>query len=361
MLNFCVGPVMSSEEVLKVGGEQVPYFRTPEFSKVMLENEKMVREFAKADEDSRVVFLTGSGTAAMEAAVINTLCEEDKAIVVNGGSFGDRFEKLLKIHKIPHDAIRLEAGHPLTAEDLAPFEGKGYTAFLVNVDETSTGVLYDMEMISDFTKRNGIFLIADAVSAFLTDPFEMKKWNVGVMLTGSQKALACAPGISLLVLSKEAQERIERIDCGCMYLNLKDALKNGERGQTPFTPAVGTLLQIHARLKSIEAKGGVDAELEHADQMAKYFRSKLAGFPFELFSQSPANGVTSLRMTNGQSAYDVFTILKDEYGIWVCPNGGELRDKVFRVGHMGDLHEKDYDILMNALNDLTKRGFWKEG
>ena len=94
MLNFTVGPVQSSDIVCAIGAEQVPYFRTAEFSKVMLENEAFIKKFAKASERSRVVFITGSGTASMEAAIINTLTPKDKAIVINGGSFGQRFVRL---------------------------------------------------------------------------------------------------------------------------------------------------------------------------------------------------------------------------------------------------------------------------
>ena len=91
MLNFTVGPVMSSEPVRAIGAEQVPYFRTPEFSELMFENERLVKKFAKAEGNARVVFITGSGTASMEASVMNVFSEKDKVLVVNGGSFGHRF------------------------------------------------------------------------------------------------------------------------------------------------------------------------------------------------------------------------------------------------------------------------------
>ncbi|MFR3273674.1 MAG: hypothetical protein ACLTQI_07640 [Slackia sp.] len=107
MLNFTVGPVQSDERICALGANQVPYFRTPEFSEVMLENERLFLKFAGAPEGSRAVFLTGSGTAGMEAAVMNTLDASDKAIVVDGGSFGHRFVKLLEVHGIEHTASRL--------------------------------------------------------------------------------------------------------------------------------------------------------------------------------------------------------------------------------------------------------------
>ena len=355
MLNFTVGPVQSSQKVREIGANQVPYFRTPEFSEVMLENEKLMKKFAKASDNARVVFITGSGTASMEAVVMNTLTCQDKVLVVNGGSFGQRFVDLCKIHEVPYEEIQLESGQTLYAERLEQYNGKQYTAFLVNIHETSTGVHYDLKMISDFCKRNHMFLIVDAISSFLADDFQMEKMNVDVMITGSQKALACPPGVSVIILSENAVERVFLNEPKCMYFDLKDALKNGERGQTPFTPAVGILLQINERLKEIDRAGGVEAETDVIRNLAQDFREKIKDLPFEIVSESLSNAVTPLHPTTA-SAYDIFITLKDEYGIWVCPNGGALKDTVFRVGHIGALTEEDNTILVNALKDMMKRG-----
>ena len=355
MINFTVGPVQSSEEVRQIGSEQVPYFRTPEFSSVMLENEALMKRFAKAEDNARVVFITGSGTASMEAAVINTLSPSDKVLVVNGGSFGQRFVQLLQIHRIPHAVIELAPGKALTEAMLKPHDGGGYTAFLVNVHETSTGVHYDMDLISRFCKKNKLFLIVDAISSFLADEFRMADWGVDIMITGSQKALACPPGISVMVLSERAQQRVLEGDPKCLYLDLKNALKDGERGQTPFTPAVGILLQIHARLKQIEADGGVEQETRKIAALADYFRANIQDLPLEIVSESMSNAVTPLHPING-NAYDIFTTLKDAYGIWVCPNGGSLKDTIFRVGHIGALTCADYDELIRAMKDMQRKG-----
>ena len=102
MLNFTVGPVQSAECVKAIGAEDVPYFRTPEFSDVMLENESLIKEFANAPENSRVAFITGSGTASMEAAVMNCFSSDDLMMVISGGSFGHRFVKLSELHDIPY-------------------------------------------------------------------------------------------------------------------------------------------------------------------------------------------------------------------------------------------------------------------
>ncbi len=354
-INFTVGPVQASDEVRKIGGEQVPYFRTQEFSDIMIENEKIIKKLAKASETSKTVFITGSGTASMEATIMNVLTNKDKAIVINGGSFGNRFAELCSIHEIPYDEIKMNFGETLKEEQLNIYENKGYTAFVVNLCETSTGVLYDIEMISRFCKKNNLLLIVDSISSFLADPFDMKKLGVDVMITGSQKALACPPGISIIILAEKAIKRVYQNESKCMYLDLKNALENAKRGQTPFTPAVGILRQINTRLKELEKNGGVDQENKRIKELAEDFRNRIKEFPFEIFTDSLSNAVTPLHPLNA-SANDIFIELKNNYNIWVCPNGGELKDKVFRVGHLGNLTIEDNKKLIKALGDMKKRG-----
>ena len=372
MINFTVGPVQSNEEVCEIGAHSAPYFRTPEFSEIMLENERLMNKFAGAPEGSRTVFLTGSGTAAMEAAVINLLTKEDNVLVVKGGTFGERFCKLCEIHGVPYKPVNVTPGHGLTEEDLRLYdrvaddksntrnnadegtEDQDFTALLVNIHETSTGVLYDIDLISDFCRRNGLFLIVDAISSFLADPIDMSRSGIDVMITGSQKALAVPPGVSMLVMSPRALERVERIDSGCMYLDIKDALKNGERGQTPFTPAVTTLLQINARLRQIDKDGGPGSEIGRVRELADDFRHRIQDMPFEIFSEAPSKAVTSI-LTTKISAKWIFTTLKDEYGIWICPNGGDMAETVFRVGHIGNLTVDDNMRLIEAFEDIIER------
>ena len=353
MLNFTVGPVQSSDSVRAIGAENVPYFRTAEFSEIMLENERLMLKFSGAPEGSRAVFITGSGTASMEATIMNVLTSQDRALVVNGGSFGARFCKICNIHNVPHDIISLAAGHKLLQEDIdAVATGHKYTAFIVNMHETSTGVLYDTQLISDYCKKNNLLLIVDCISSFLCNEFNMSELGADVMITGSQKALACPPGVSVIVLSPRALERVKKNNPKCMYFDLKDALANQERGQTPFTPAVGTLLQINKRLREIDVAGGVNVEINRGQGLAEYFRLQIKGLPLEIVSESLSNAVTPLHPTNGMSAYDIFLKLKDEHGIWVCPNGGDMKEKIFRVGHMGCLGEADYDKLVAALRTV---------
>ena len=355
-INFSVGPVLIDPAIAAIGAEPVPYFRTPDFSALMLENEQILKELMGATADSRAIFLTGSGTAAMDAVIQNVFTKDDRLLIINGGSFGDRFCQISKVYGIPYSEIKLQTGKKLRECDLAPFAGGKYTGFVVNMHETSSGVLYDMPMIAQFCKENSLILVVDAISAFLADELNMAKLGADVVITGSQKALAVPPGVSMMCVSPRAVERIYRNTPACYYLDLKSALKNGERGQTPFTPAVGILIQINARLCAIQA-AGLNAEQAKIRAIAADFRNKIVNYPFTIVSESLSNAVTPLSPTDPSvSAYDIFRILKEEYNIIVCPNGGELANKIFRVGHIGNLTICDNDALFAALDDMQRRG-----
>lgn len=356
MLNFSVGPVSSSDDILSIGAEQIPYFRTSEFSETMKENDFLMRKFVNAPKESRTVFLTASGTGSMEATIMNVLSSNDKAIVIDGGSFGHRFTQLCEIHKIPYTPLHPKEGMPITQEDLERFDNQGYTALIVNIHETSVGVLHNAQLLGDFCRRNNMLFIVDAISSFLADPIDMTAVNADVILTGSQKVLACAPGISIIVLSPKAVKRVEQSETKSMYFNLKDALSNAERGQTPFTPAVGILRQINKRLRNIDKNGGVESEIAVIKQNAEYFRQQITKFPFTIPSKSMSNAMTPLCPSNNISAEGIFKELKDNYNIWVCPNGGELRHRMFRVGHFGAIGKAEIDTLLNAFSDMQKRG-----
>ena len=356
MLNFTVGPVHSPDCVKLIGSQDVPYFRTTEFSNVMFENEMLIKEFAHAESKAKTVFLTGSGTAAMEAVIMNCFSSDDLVMIINGGSFGQRFVDLCKLHGIAYVEVKTEFGRPVDLSTLESHYSKNVTGLLVNMHETSTGVLYPMNIIGSFCKSHDLFFVVDAISSFLADEFDMQAMGVNVMITSSQKVLACPPGISMLILDQRALIRVNELNTNCLYFNLKSALENAIRGQTPFTPAVSILLQINARLREIKDNGGPKSEVDKIRRQALDFRKKIMSLPLEIVSCSLSNAVTPLHPIN-VSAYDVFLRLKDHYNIWVCPNGGKLSEKVFRVGHIGNLTLEDNDCLVSALSEMNSCGY----
>lgn len=355
MLNFSVGPVMMDVETKQLGAEEVPYFRTSDFSKIMLECEAFLKELAFARPEDRAIVLTGSGTLAMDAAILNCFSKNDKLLIINGGTFGARFCEIADCYGIPHDILTLEFGETLTLNHFRAYDLDSYTALVVNADETSSGVLYDLEMLGTLCRKHNLFFLVDAISAFLADEIKMGELGIDVLITGSQKALALPPGISLILVSARAQERIEQSENPIYYQNLKRALKDGERGQTPFTPAVGIILQLHEKLQRL-AKMGLEAHVAQVRERADYFRKAMAAYEFDFVTESKSNAVTALRVPEGVSARQIFNEMESRFQIWVCPNGGPLNDVVFRVGHIGALTLEDYDKLLAAFASLKAEG-----
>lgn len=342
---FTIGPVQMYPHTLNIASRQLPYFRDSDFSAVNLRIERNIKRLMNAPNSAKTVLLTASGTGAMEATVINLFDKSDKLLVINGGSFGHRFCEICSLHEIPHESVDLNFGEILTAERLAMFDGAGFTGLLVNIHETSTGQLYSIKMLSNFCKRNDLVFVVDAISSFLADSFDFSAYSIDAAIISSQKALALSPGVSAVVLSERVIEsRLPRIEPRSLYFNFKSALRNMERGQTPFTPAVGTLLEMDDMLNSIQS---VDERISKSRKLADYFRSHINELPIGVPDMPLSNALTPVLLPG--NAKQIYLALKEQYGLVVTPSGGELADKMLRIGHLGNLVCDDYDTLITAL------------
>jgi aspartate aminotransferase-like enzyme len=351
---FSVGPVEMSPEILKIGARKLPYFRTEEFSAANLSICSLLKEFVSTEDNSEVVILTASGSGAMEAAVINTFNNNDKILVVVGGSFGERFAKICEIHQFNKTVIKLKQGETLKKEHLESFRGKGYAGLLINAHETSTGVYHNLSMIGEFCKQEQLLFVVDAISSFLADPYYMDQWNIDVTILSTQKALALPPGLSILIINKKTAERIKNNNVSSLYFNLKDYFDNMRHGQTPYTPAVGIILQLKARLEEIK-QIGADNIVKNTAVLANDFRQRIENLPFIIPSERLSNALTPLQPSSAVNAHQVFLYLKDNYNIFVCPNGGKLKESLFRVGHMGNIVVDDNKKLIEAFWEMKER------
>ncbi len=238
---FTPGPVKMADDILAIGAKQTPYFRNTEFSKVLLECEENLLNIVNAPKQSRVLFLTASGTAGMESTVQNLIAKEDKTIVINGGGFGQRFVDICNLHKIDNIDFKVKDENLSDTSKLSKY--KDVSCLLINAHETSIGILYDLESVGNFCKENNILNIVDGISMFITDELDMQKFNIDALILSSQKGLALPPGITMLVLTPNAIKNLQ--PQSSLYFDFKSYLSDGQRGQTPFTPAVTILLQLH--------------------------------------------------------------------------------------------------------------------
>lgn len=351
---FTVGPTQMRKEIMEVGGQLVPYFRTKEFSDVMLDSDRLLQKFMHAPEGARSIYLTASGTAAMEAVVMNCFTPHDKVLIIDGGTFGHRFAQICDIHEVPYERVILKADEKLTEDHLKSFDDIGITALMVNIDETSTGQLYDVQLLSDFCKRNSAYFIVDAISSYLIDYYNMGKYEIDATVISSQKGLCIAPGLSVVVLSKKLiKDRVENNQIHSLYFDFKDYLKNFQRGQTPFTPCVGICMEMNKALHLIDEQGEENF-LGHIDAVAKDFRNKVKKLPVSIPDFPLSNAVTPI-IFEKPIAKKVFEILKDEYDIFVNPTGGAREQYVLRVAHIGDTSIEDNSMLIDYMKKAIKK------
>ncbi|MDO4833975.1 MAG: aminotransferase class V-fold PLP-dependent enzyme [Bacillota bacterium] len=353
---FAVGPVEMYPETMEIGGKQVPYFRNEEFSQVVLHTMDMLKESVNAPEGSEAIMLACSGTGAMEAAVMNCFSESDKVLVIDGGSFGHRFVELCQIHNIPYTPLAVDRGETLTRNMLEQATGEEkFTGLLVNIHETSTGQLYDKQMLSDFCKERELFFAVDAISSYLADELDMCRYGIDLVIASSQKALALAPGLSMIVASPNALQRAENSTQKTMYFDFRSYISNGKRGQTPFTPSIRVMYELEDRLTRIYEKG-VDKVISETAEIAEDFRKKIREIGLSFPDYPLSNFETPVIFPeNSADAYEVFLQLEKEYGFVVNPNGGDLASVQFRVGHIGNHSIEDNDMLVDAIRQIMDK------
>lgn len=349
---FTIGPVEMFPETLEIGAKQVPYFRNDEFSQVV-NNACASLNRLLFNKNGETILLTCSGTGAMEATTMNCFTKDDNLIVINGGSFGNRFVDICEVHKIPHKVVKVDQDEILTIEMIEEVMGDDkFTGLLVNLDETSIGKLYDIKMLSELCQKHDLIFVIDGISAFLADELNMDKYGVDAVILSSQKALSLSPGLSIVSLSDKMLKRVERIDSGSIYFDFKDHLKNGERGQTPFTPAVRVIIELEEITKRFEEKG-VENIINETHEIAEFFRKGLKEIGLDYPDYPLSNAVTPVIFPDN-NAEIVYRRLIDEYGFTVNPSGGAYAKSMFRVAHVGNITLKDTEELLEAIKNIIK-------
>lgn len=344
------GPVRISPKLKKILQQDLPYNRTADFSALTLEIIQNLKSVVQTQGD--VVLFTASGTGAMEAAVLNFLHRQDHVLVLNGGTFGQRWLDLCHFHKIPCEEYKIEAGQQPDLSELEKFfRGGRFTAFLINAHETSTGALYPLEVIGKLTKQYGIFYVVDAIGSICCDPYFMDAWHIDVTVLSSQKGLALPPGLSFLAFNAKARERALNYQIQSYYFHVPTYLENQRRGQMPYTPAISLYLVLSERLREIKSRG-MELEIQKHRGRALYFRDSIKNLPLEIFPSHPSSAVTALKCPGGIDAKRLVESLERNYQIYLAPNGGALGTKVFRVSHMGEQDEIDAARVIAALGEV---------
>lgn len=349
---FTIGPTEMYETTKKVRQEKIPYFRNNEFSELMFETDAILKKLMGTSENSKAVYLTASGTAGLEATVDNLIRKEDSVLVVNGGTFGKRFAEICELKGIKYDVILLEDGEKLEWKHFEPYYKNEYRAVLVNLHETSTGQLYDIELFRRFCTGKDTLLIVDAISTFLCDPYEMDRDGIDVSIISTQKGLCVSPGMSIVVMNeKTVRNYLKSTDeIKSVYFDFNSYIDNMKRGQTPFTPAVGIVFEIHDMLRSVE-QAGLETKLEEVRERAEAFRNSIVSEGISIPEFNCSNAITTV-IFEKPAAKQIEKELISNLGYVINPCGGDKAEYRFRVSHVGALTIDDTVKLAEAIKEL---------
>lgn len=346
---FTIGPVEMYPSTRSIREKGFVHFRTDEFSALVKNSLNRLSQLLGNSTENSLIYLSASGTAAMEATVENCVGAEDKVLVINGGAFGHRFCELLKYHNKNYDSIDLKWNETLTQKHLDKYDNAQYTMLFVNLHETHTGQLYNIQMLSNFCKRNNLLLVVDAISTFLADEYDMEKYGIDLTIISSQKGLCLSPGMSFVSFSKRMIEKVTANQLtASKYFDFKDYLTNIPRGQTPYTPPVCVMYELADMLNIIEQEGGKNQRLKNVQEKCHYFRTKALEKGLELPKYPLSNMLTPV-IIEGANAYEVIQVLKNKYRIFVNPCGGDLASTLLRVSHIGNTNMEDIDDLLKKI------------
>ena len=334
-------------DVLAAGHGQVPYARTQQFGSLVIECERWLLHLLGCT-GGRVIPLTASGTAAMEAIVANITDEDSQILAVDGGTFGKRWVEMLRLY--PHarvDVVNAPFGKDLDYGRMEEMLTHGrYRALFMQHHETSSGALFNVARLGATCRKVGTLFVVDAISSFLADEFSMDEFAIDAAVISSHKGLCLPPGLAFVVLSERLLS--EPFQRRCTYLDFTENLRSLERGQTLFTPAVLAFLQLHWRLQGF-AERGVSTVIESVSAKAMAFRALLLKDRRVMVSEVPSNCLTSFRLKCG--ARDLVTRLAQS-GWYVLPSSEQ--DQI-RVAHLGASSVLDHDMLYERICEIEDK------
>jgi len=355
------GPVLLHSRVLKAMSRPMINHRSPEFAEVYGECIAILKEVFQTRND--VFVLSGSGTAGMEAAVSNVVDGDDVVTIVNG-KFGERFKEIVALYGNPIP-VEYDWGNPVELGDVEDALEKGTSIITMVHNETSVGMLNPAKEVGALAKKYDALFIMDGVSSIGGVDVPVDVWGVDIAIVGSQKCLAAPPGLAALAVSEKAWGRVKAKSP--YYLNLQAYRKYAakELAQTPYTPAVSLFFGLHEALRMIKEEG-MHERIERHRKCAEAVKTAMNAIDLQLFPHlndvsAYSNTVTAVKMPEGITDKQLRGGMKKR-GVLIAGGQAHLKDKIFRIGHMGNVSTKEILVTLEALEStLSELGVNAEG
>ncbi|GAB3803291.1 pyridoxal-phosphate-dependent aminotransferase family protein [Virgibacillus kimchii] len=330
------GPTPIPPSVQRAMSQQMIGHRDQETKELIQRIKPQLKPVFGTEEE--VMIIAGSGTAALETAVVNTVKPGDEVLVIITGSFGDRFAKICDAYEITVHRLETPWGDAADPKSVTSFleEHDNIKAVFATYCETSTGVLNPVDKLAETVHNHSDALfIVDGVSCLGAVKSKMDTWGIDLLVTGSQKAMMLPPGLAFIAASKRAWKVIEENPHPRFYLDLKKYRDNLANDSTPFTPAISLLFGLEKALEQMHDEGLQEIYTRHQLMMnmtRTAFRE--LGIPLLTADEAGSPTVTAMQPEDFK-ADELRKILKKEFGLSIAGGQNHLKGKIFRIGHMG--------------------------
>lgn len=347
------GPTPLPPAVREALGRDMVNHRGPEFEAILRECVDGLKWAYQVTEHDMVI-LTTSGTGGLESLVVNTLSPGDRLLVASMGNFGERMAQIGRAFGVDVTQLDFSPGQAVDAAVLAHTLEKNpdiQTVFLTH-NETSTGVLNPLQDLARTVRltRPDALLLVDGISSVGSADIRPEDWDLDVVVAGSQKGWMVPPGLAFVSVSPRAWERQAQAKLPKFYFDWRAARKSAANGETPWTPAVSLFyaLQVGLRLMRDE---GLQQVFERHQRLAKHTRDGLTDLDVRLLADpryaSPT--VTTAYLPEGVNGKALLRNLDERHGVVLAGGQGNLSGKIFRIGHMGWVHQSELDAVLQAL------------
>ncbi|MDT9340976.1 alanine--glyoxylate aminotransferase family protein [Trichodesmium erythraeum 21-75] len=352
------GPTPVPETALLAMAKHPIGHRSGDFSKIMAEVTENLKWLHQTKND--ILILASSGTGAMEAGIINFLSPGDRVLCGCNGKFGDRWAEVATAYGLQVEKITAEWGKALETEKfrqhLEADKDKQIKAVILTHSETSTGVLNDLEIINGYVKAHGeALIIVDAVTSLGAVSIPVDELGLDVVASGSQKGYMIPPGLAFVSVGPKAWTAYETAKLPRYYLDLGKYRKDAAKNTTPFTPPVNLFFALQATLRIMQAEGLENIFARH-DRLKSATRAaiKALGLPLLASDKVASPAVTAVAPPTEVEAEKVRAIMKKRFDIALAGGQDHLKGKIFRIGHLGFVCERDVTSAIAAL-EVTLR------
>lgn len=337
------GPTPVPSNVLLAMAQPMIHHRTPEYEALFIEVRAGLKRLFQTSQD--VIPFTSSGTGSMEAAVVSTLSAGDTVLVIRAGKFGERWEEICRAFGLNVVTLAAPFGETVPADRVAQAlrEHPNARAVLMQHSESSTGVLHDVKGAAQATKASDAILIVDAVSSLGIADLQMDAWGVDLVISGSQKGLMLPPGLSFCALSEKAWGHVKTSKLPKYYFDLAAEHKAVSKNEAHFTPAVSIVVGLREVLRMLDTEGLANVFKRH-ERLARATRAGAEALGLPLFARAtPSPALTAVVAPTGIDSEKILAAYSASHNITIAGGQGEMKGKVFRLGHMG--YVGDFDVL----------------